>query len=97
MDLPRSKLPILKFSGLATNQDRHDLEPGQMMVQSNLEIFKPGKLVVRNGLRPAVFDNAIVPSAVYDAISIAYFRVPEADYIIYEDTNGNLKLARNPT
>lgn len=93
---PRTRLAITKFQGLITNEDSHDLSPGQMQVQRNLQILSPGKLQVRGGCRPVNFENAISPTT--NAVqSIAYFRLREADLIVYQDVAGNVKAGRNPS
>lgn len=91
-----NSLPVRQFRGLVTNEDSHDLAPGEMQVQKNLQIFSKGKAQVRKGMVPLSFENAAARSTA-QIIAAAYFRVPGADIILYEDSDGNLKAGRNPT
>ena len=44
------------FSGLNSGMDSHDLEPGQALVQVNVLSIRPGELIIRRGMREALFD-----------------------------------------
>lgn len=84
-----------KWLGQISNADPADLPPGAMQSQYNFECIVPGRLTGRKGKRPVVFDNAISDTA-YTAIAMARFKAGHGDFVVYEDSNGNLKIGRNP-
>lgn len=92
---PRSRLPVRDFKGLVTNEDSHDLAPGEMQVQRNLQIFSKGRASVRKGMAPVTFDNPASPTTA-QVQSLTYFRIPGADLLVYQDSLGNVKAGRNP-
>jgi len=51
-----SKVETKVFSGLVSGMDSHDLQPGQALVQVNVLSIRPGELIIRRGLREALFD-----------------------------------------
>lgn len=48
---------IEQFQGMVSNQDPHDLEPGQAMVQINVWSPRAGELHIRPGLRQMTWDG----------------------------------------
>ncbi len=51
-----SAVSMAQFSGMFSNIDPVDLQPGQSEVQVNVMILRPGELTVRRGLRELTFD-----------------------------------------
>lgn len=84
-----------KWFGRISNADPSDLPVGAMQSQDNFECLIPGRLTGRRGKRPVVFDNAISDTT-NTIIAMARFKTGHADWIVYEDSAGNVKIGRNP-
>jgi len=95
-DKSRATTSMRRFGGLVTNEDPHDLKPGQMQAQQNIQVLSAGRLQCRRGMRHVHFANGIPPTS-YTVISMAVLIKPEASLILYEDSNGNVRCGRNPT
>ncbi len=54
---PEAKVAIRAFTGMVSNADDHDLQPGESTVQVNVtSALRAGELNLRRGLRELVFD-----------------------------------------
>lgn len=91
----RARVEIPRFGGMNANTDPHDLRPGEMQYQRNLQLLAPGKLQCRGGMRVVNFENATTASG-EDVISMTTLIKPEANLIVYEDSAGNVRVGRNP-
>ena len=54
---PAASVELRAFTGLATNEDPHDLTPGQSREQVNMMIVRKGVLESRKGSRVVSFEN----------------------------------------
>jgi len=93
---PKSRLMVTKFGGLNSGDDSHDLKPGEMQSQVNLQMFTSGRLQCRRGMRLTAFENAITSTSNH-VLSIAMLIKPEANLFVYEDSGGNVRVGRKPT
>jgi len=91
---PPTRKTVRKWLGQISNHDGSDLPLGAFESIDNFELLTPGSLVGRRGKRPVVFDNAIAATT-NTIISMTRFRTGHADWIVYEDSAGNLKIGRN--
>lgn len=91
---PQGESSSTLWKGLITNADAHDVGAGAAVVQSNLEIKAAGKLAVRKGIRPGGFANP-APPLKFPVIVAAYYQRPEADWIVYQLENGDIKTGRS--
>jgi hypothetical protein len=88
---------MASWPGLMTNADPHDLPAGAAVVQINCYARRPGELSVRRGHRIVEFDDpgngSVVDSQI---ISLAAVGQPQADYIVFLNTLGQVRIAKNP-
>lgn len=54
---PAASVEIRNFTGLATNEDPNDLNPGSAVKQVNVMVLRKGVLEVRGGSRLVTFEN----------------------------------------
>lgn len=54
---PEAEVRHRDFSGMASNVDPHDLEPGKSQTQTNVEHTRPGVLSIRRGMRKISFEG----------------------------------------
>lgn len=97
--MDRQPLAVVRFgdfTGQVSSIDPHDLPKGAMVSQINMTCEIAGQLACRKGTRPISFDNGITSTSA-EVIGVTYFRRPEADWIIYQDTDGNIKAGRTPS
>lgn len=57
MKEPRAQLEIADFSGMASNVDPTDVQPGVSRLQVNVHSIRRGELAIRRGLRELSFDE----------------------------------------
>lgn len=54
---PRTEVRIAVFSGMVSNVDPNDLQPGYSQLQINIAGLQRGQLEVRRGLRELLFEG----------------------------------------
>ena len=95
MDQPLARAQIDEFPGLVSNRDPADAPQAPVSGQ-NMRMHRPGLLTCRKGIKPLTFDNATSDASTSIIAGFAYHR-PDADYFVYEDTAGAVKIGRNPS
>lgn len=93
---PIKRINLLQFKGLATNANPHSLPAGAAQVQTNIVCTIAGQLTVRKGMRPTAFINAITATTHSVLAMVEHIR-PQGDFVVYEDSAGNIKAGRNPS
>ena len=85
---------LSKWGGLATNASPYAIPAGTSVVQTNIQCISPGKIEVRPGTTALTFS---VHSGGSDPVVCAY-RYPGVDErIIYENSSGELYVAKGPS
>ena len=79
----------VRWPGLITNADPHDLPPGGAVIQENLQSLAPGKLTVRKGFQHAGSTGGSVQTILFRYHSAA------GDQIVVEDANGSVYIYAN--
>lgn len=97
MERPETGVVITDFPGLASNRGRLAGKPGDALSQINLWSPGPGKLQVRKGRRTLAFAAAESGFGTGDTIAIRFTRRPDADYLVYQTSNGDLVSASTPS
>lgn len=87
---PVKRFNLMEFRGLVTNANPHAIPPGAAQVQTNIVCTIAGQLTVRKGMRPTAFANAVTATT-HSVIGMVEYIRPEADYVIYQDSAGNIK------
>jgi hypothetical protein len=88
---------IKDFEGLNTNCDPLDLKPAESVVQVNCGGPTPGVLRTRNGFVLALFDGeAYAPSTSRSFVVACPITSPAGVFMVYQDSEGTLYLAKNP-
>lgn len=80
--------PVDAFGGLVTNLDALDLDAGQWAAAENIGCYPQGLAQVRRGYTPAAFAASLGTG---DGIAIYGFHRPEAEWLVWELTNGKLQ------
>lgn len=57
MNTKEGELAVTDFTGMVSNKDPHDLQPGEATVQVNCLCLRPGELAIRGGLRDMTDDS----------------------------------------
>jgi hypothetical protein len=83
------------WRGQNSNAAPTAIRPGFLRYLENLTAEKPGELAGRRGNVPVDFANDAADSA-YDILSMMRLHVPEANWILYQDSNGQIKAGRDP-
>lgn len=94
-DRPTDKAEMQEFPGLVSNRDPAD-QPHAPVAGQNMRMHRPGLLTVRKGIKPLAFSNVIADTTNSIIAGFGYHR-PDANYFVYEDSAGNVKIGRNPT
>lgn len=93
---PLTRVEFRTFTGQHSNSDPHDVPKGGFVALTNLGCQVPGQLTVRKGARALTFAvTAAATSAVVR--TMIYMGRPEAKFIVYTDSFGNVKAGRTPT
>lgn len=95
-EAPRSAVGFDDWLGILPNASPHRPKPGAAVEQVNLRIHVPGQAEVRGGLRPVAFTNATTATT-HEVIAAFGYQRPDAGYVIYEDSGGNIRAGKNPT
>lgn len=95
-ETPVKRFNLMQFKGLVTNANPHAIPPGAAQTQTNVVCTVAGQLNVRKGMRPALFGNAVTGTT-HAVISMAEYIRPEANFVVYEDSDGNIKAGRDVT
>lgn len=83
-----SRLKMPRFLGRMSAPDPHDIPAGSFQEFDNLQTVNPGQITVRKGMK------RMTTAATYAAIAMYRFQRPEADWIVWENSNGAVKAAR---
>lgn len=83
-----SRLKMPRFLGRMSAPDPHDLPAGAFQEFDNLQTVNPGQITVRKGMK------RMAASVTYDAIAMYRFQRPEADWVVWENSNGDVKASR---
>ena len=95
-DQPKSGISFDDWLGLLPNASPHRPKPGAAREQMNLRIHVPGQAEVRGGLKPVTFSNATTSTS-HEVISMVGYHRPDAAWIVFEDSSGNVRAGKNPT
>lgn len=87
---------ITQFQGLLSNSDAQDAPAGSAQIQRNLQCIMPGRMDVRGGMLPTAFANEQADTA-YNIIFMYSAQRAEADYVVYQTSDGVVHAGRNPT
>lgn len=87
---PVKRFNVMQFQGLVTNANPHAIPPGAAQVQTNIVCTIAGQLTVRKGMRPTAFANATTATT-HSVIGMIEYIRPEANYVVYQDSAGNVK------
>lgn len=90
----KSGVVIEKWPGRVSNRNQH-AEPTAPVEYENLQTIVPSSMTVRKGMLPLSFANATTASSA-NIIAAYRFERPEAELIVYENTNGELHAGRGP-
>jgi hypothetical protein len=90
---PISKQDATQFKGLATNADPRDIGVSASQEQTNLLCLVGGQLQCRGGNRPAVFANGQA-SVAGQVIGAFYFQTPSADWVVFQQADGTVRVGR---
>lgn len=93
MDEPLKGASITDFPGLASDRNPH-VEPAVPVAVLNARLGS--ELKVRKGLLPVAFSNEDTDTA-YSIISMFGLHGPEAEIVVYQDSNGSVKIGKNPS
>jgi hypothetical protein len=88
-------IKIDKWPGLASNRSPHTA-PSYAVEQDNMQCLIPGVLSVRKGMRVASFVAKDTVSA-YEIISMYRDYTPSAELILFQNSNGDVYVARTPS
>ena len=85
---------IDKWAGLVTNASPYSVPPGAASTQINWQILSPGQLTCRDGMTSVSFaTHAATTSAIVRA-----FRYPrETENVVYQNSLGQIRVARDPS
>ncbi len=96
MDKPTAISHTTEFGGLAKNLSPHRTPLGKAVTATNVRCTNVGQLDVRKGNYPVTFGNATTAAA-YPIMAMYHYQAADVDWILYEDTNGNLRAGKSPT
>lgn len=94
-DQPAGHSQLTEWRGLKSNQNPTDWRDGAAD-QCNLSTNVPGVLSVRQGMVLASFEDGGSAST-NDIMSVGTIIRPEASWILYLDSAGNLLAGKSPT
>lgn len=75
---------------MVSDNDPHDLDPGQVQYQENITALKGGALQGRRGYQMLAFSMGST-TAGYPIIAMYNFQSSPGSYIVYHDTNNQLR------
>lgn len=84
---------IEQWKGLVTNASPYAIPVGAAVTQVNLQAIVPGRLNVRPGLNAVTFTSLTGGTA---AIRSA-IRYPDEEAIVYQDSNGVIRVGKGPS
>lgn len=90
---PIAKQDATQFRGLATNADPRDIGVAASQEQTNMLCLVNGQIQCRGGNRPAVFANGIA-SVSGQVIGAFYFQTPSADWVVFQQADGTVRVGR---
>lgn len=92
-DEPLKGISIKDFPGLESDRNPHN-NPAAAVSLLNARVGI--ELGVRKGLKPITFSNAISATS-NSIIAMSAIHGPEGEFVLYEDSAGNLKVGKNPS
>jgi len=93
-------ISIDKWSGLATNASPYAIPPGAAVTQVNLQVIVPGQITVRPGTAAVSFaaTSGTTTATGTTGPIVSIFRYPRTtDNIVYQNSSGQLFVARTPS
>lgn len=84
------------FGGIYTNVTPNAIKAGAAQDQKNMRSQIAGQLDVRGGLKPASFTNATTATT-QSIIAIYQSPTPIGAVVIYETTDGAVRIGRTPS
>lgn len=92
-DQPMKGISVTDFPGLESDRNPHVSPPTPVSV---LNTRLATELGVRKGLKPVTFSNDTSDTA-YSIIGMFGLHGPEAEILVYQDSNGSIKIGKNPS
>lgn len=94
-DQVKSAIAFTSFGGLTTNGDARDISLGAVRME-NLSLVVPGQLTSRKGHSNVSFANGQA-DVLFDVIFMMRYESPSAGFVIYQLTDGSIRIGRTPT
>lgn len=87
-------ISVEKWAGLVTNASPYSLPPGAAVTQVNLQALSPGQLTVRQGVAAVSFASHTGST---QSIVRAFCYPRETDSVVYQNSAGEVRVARSPS
>ena len=92
---PDKRISCSPFQGRVSSANPHFIAAGAAQTQTNIECRVAGQLDVRKGMRKVTFANeAAAVGAGVDVLAIFSLTHPMGDCIVYQLSDGKMRLGR---